>query len=101
MSWWGMSDIRRGWCLALLLGAWVLWAKSDVYSIHTKLPTGDTTWVTFEAFATKRACEAERTRHINQRESLKAQEPNVGPSATHVIEQQYSCWPDTIDPRTK
>jgi hypothetical protein len=96
-----MSDIRRGWCLGLLLGAWVLWAQNDVYSLSTKLPTGETIWVVFEAFETKRACEAERTRHTNLQKSLKAQEPNFGHSATHVVEQKYSCWPDTIDPRTK
>ena len=42
-----------------------------------------------------------RYRVQEREDSLKAQEPNLGHSATQVIQQQYSCWPETIDPRPK
>jgi hypothetical protein len=85
----------------ILIGAWVLWAQHDVYSIRTKLPTSETVWVMFEAFETKRTCEADRTWWTNYWMSLKAKDPSISRSATHVVEHRYSCWPDTIDPRKK
>jgi hypothetical protein len=85
----------------ILISAWVLWFQSDVYSSRTKLPTSETIWAMLQAYETKGACEAERTWLTNHWKSLKDKDPNLARSATHVVEHQYSCWPDTIDPRTK
>jgi hypothetical protein len=94
-----MCDRRGVW--GLLLGAWILWVEGQSYFIHPRSPVGDPVWAMLQAFETKRGCEAERTEYAKHHASLKVPVRIEGRTITVDTENRYSCWPDTIDPRTK
>jgi hypothetical protein len=80
------------WGVALILVAWVLWSESEFFRSPPRME---------EAFETKRECEARKAWHDKAWKSHEAAHLELGRTPSHAMKNYYSCWPDTIDPRTK
>jgi hypothetical protein len=102
-----MYDRRGIW--GLLLGAWILWSEVvsmvSANTVEAKLPRDpiQSVWVMHEAFDTKRACEARITegRTIDRELGIQPLSVTRDGGLTTVISTTYSCWPESIDRRTK
>jgi hypothetical protein len=78
------------WAVVLVLTAWVLWYEyaNPLKSMQGQPPTN---WTMTDAFETKQECEA-----------VKARRNTLPKGWTHQWwTPEYSCWPDTVDPRPK
>jgi hypothetical protein len=92
--------MRRGWCLGLVLVAWVLWSQRDnlLKSMPGQPPA---TWTMEEAFETKRECEEAKAKRLKSQESVEATHRRLGRPTPYFFNADYSCWPNTVDPRPK
>ena len=73
--------------LAVLVGAWVLWAQT-----RTSGPTQPVTdvWDIVDTFETQAECESAR---------VAIDPPVAGPKVSRLVRTRYVCFPDTQDPR--
>jgi hypothetical protein len=80
------------WGVALSLVAWVLWAELAFLQDTPRM---------VEAFETKGECEAKKAWADKAWKSYEAEVSALGHTPARMMKNDYSCWPDTIDPRKK
>ena len=81
------------WGIGLSLVAWGLWTEFAFFPEDT--PRME------EAFETKGECEAKKARVDKAWKSYEARALAGGHTPAYTFKSDYSCWPDTIDPRKK